>query len=200
MIPLSVPEIRGNEWKYLKECLDTNWISSAGTYVDKFERLVADYLGIKYAVATNSGTSALHMALKVSGVNENDEVFVSTLSFIAPANAIRYIGAWPVFVDAEPDYWQMDPRKILEFIENNCEVRFGNLYNKNSGRNITAVLPVHILGHPCDMDPILDIAQKYNLTVIEDASQSLGATYKSRQSGTIGQIGCFSFNGKKTVT
>ena len=180
MIPLSVPEIRGNEWKYLKECLDTNWISSAGTYVDKFERLVADYLGIKYAVATNSGTSALHMALKVSGVNENDEVFVSALSFIAPANAIRYIGAWPIFVDAEPDYWQMDPRKILEFIENNCEVRSRNLYNKQSGRKITAVLPVHILGHPCDMDPILDIAQKYNLTVIEDASQSLGATYKSR--------------------
>ena len=142
MIPLSVPEIRGNEWKYLKECLDTNWISSAGTYVDKFERLVADYLGIKYAVATNSGTSALHMALKVSGVNENEEVFVSALSFIAPANAIRYIGAWPVFVDAEPDYWQMDPRKILEFIENNCEVRSSNLYNKKSGRKITAVVPV----------------------------------------------------------
>ena len=107
MIPLSVPEIRGNEWKYLKECLDTNWISSAGTYVDKFERLVADYLGIKYAVATNSGTSALHMALKVSGVNENDEVFVSALSFIAPANAIRYIGAWPIFVDAAPDLSQI---------------------------------------------------------------------------------------------
>ncbi|MBH52065.1 MAG: aminotransferase DegT [Chloroflexi bacterium] len=200
MIPLSVPEIRGNEWKYLKECLDTNWISSAGTYVDKFERLVADYLGIKYAVATNSGTSALHMALKVSGVNENEEVFVSALSFIAPANAIRYIGAWPVFVDAEPDYWQMDPRKILEFIENNCEVRSRNLYNKKSGRKITAVLPVHILGHPCDMDPILDIAQKYNLIVIEDASQSLGTTYKSTPSGTIGHIGCFSFNGNKTVT
>jgi len=200
LIPLSVPEIRGNEWKYLKECLDTNWISSAGTYVDRFERLVADYLGIKYAVATNSGTSALHMALKVCGVNENDEVFVSALSFIAPANAIRYIGAWPIFVDAEPDYWQIDSKKILEFIENNCEVRSSNLYNKKSGRKITAVVPVHILGHPCDMDPILDIAQKYNLTVIEDASQSLGATYKSRPSGTIGHIGCFSFNGNKTVT
>ncbi len=200
MIPLSVPEIRGNEWKYLKQCLDTNWISSAGGFVDTFEESVAKYVGSRYAVATNSGTSALHMALHAAQVEENDEVFVSTLSFIAPANAIRYVGAWPIFIDSEPEYWQMDPSKLIEFIENNCSFESGKLYNKDSNRKISAIIPVHILGHPCDMDPIMNIARTYNLKVIEDASQSLGATYKSKPVGTIGDIGCFSFNGNKTIT
>ncbi len=200
MIPLSVPQINGNEWKYLKQCLDTNWVSSAGPFVDKFESLIAEYIGAEFSVATNSGTSALHLALKVSGVKENDEVFVSTLSFIAPINAIRYVGAWPIFVDAEPKYWQMDPDRISDFINENCEVKSGRLYNKKTKRTISAILPVHILGHPCDMDAIMTIAKQYNLIVIEDASQSLGSTYKSIPLGTIGDIGCFSFNGNKTVT
>lgn len=200
MIPLCVPEIRGNEWKYIKECLDTNWVSSVGAYVDRFERDLADYVGTKHAVATCNGTAALHIALLVAGVQPEDEVLVSNLTFISPANAIRYVGAWPVFIDAEPDYWQMDPEKVLNFLENECQWKDGSLYNTHTGRKVTAILPVHILGHPVDMNPILKVARKYNLVVIEDATESLGAQYKGRMAGTLGDIACFSFNGNKIIT
>jgi perosamine synthetase len=199
-IPLCVPEIRGNEWKYIKECLDTRWVSSVGPFVDRFERMVADYVGTKYAVATVNGTAALHIALLVAGVQPDDEVLVSTLTFIAPANAIRYVGAWPVFIDAEPDYWQMDPQKVVDFLEKECEWRNGALHNKTTGRRVKAILPVHILGHPCDIDPILEVARKYTLVVIEDATESLGARYKGRMVGHLGNIACFSFNGNKIIT
>lgn len=199
-IPLCVPEIRGNEWKYIKECLDTNWVSSVGPFVDRFERMVADYVGAKYAVATVNGTAALHIALLVAGVQPDDEVLVSTLTFIAPANAIRYVGAWPVFIDAEPDYWQMDPQKVVDFLEKECRWRKGALYNRATGRRVRAILPVHILGHPVDMDPILEVARKYHLVVIEDAAESLGAKYKGQPVGQLGDIGCFSFNGNKIIT
>ena len=152
-IPLCVPEIHGNEWKYIKECLDTNWVSSVGPFVDRFERIVADYVGTKHAVATMNGTAALHVALLVAGVQADDEVLISTLSFIAPANAIRYVGAWPVFMDAEPMFWQMDPAKVKDFLEKECHWKNGSLYNKTTNRRVKALLPVHILGHPCDMDP-----------------------------------------------
>ena len=200
MIPLCVPEIRGNEWKYIKECLDTNWVSSGGSFVDRFERMVADYVGAKHAVATCNGTAALHIALLVAGIQPDDEVLVSTLTFIAPANAIRYVGAWPVFVDAEPDYWQMDPQKVVDFLEKECQWRNDALYNKTTDRRVSAILPVHILGHPVDMDPILEVARKYNLVVIEDAAESLGAKYKGQIVGTLGDIACFSFNGNKIIT
>lgn len=199
-IPLCVPEIRGNEWKYVKECLDTNWVSSVGPFVDRFERMVADYVGTKYAVATVNGTAALHVALLVAGVQPDDEVLVSTLSFIAPANAIRYVGAWPVFIDAEPNYWQMDPERVVGFLEKECVWKTGELRDKETGRRVRAVLPVHILGHPVDMDPILEAARKYGLVVIEDATESLGAKYKERPVGTLGDIACFSFNGNKVIT
>ena len=200
IIPLCVPEIRGNEWKYIKECLDTNWVSSVGPFVDRFERELADYVGTKYAVAAVNGTAALHIALLVAGVQPDDEVLVSTLTFISPANAIRYVGAWPVFIDAEPDYWQMDPQKVVDFLEKECQWRNGSLYNKTTGRRVKAILPVHILGHPCDMDPILEIARKYQLPVIEEATESLGAKYKGRMVGHLGDIACFSFNGNKIIT
>ena len=195
-----MPEIRGNEWKYIKECLDTNWVSSAGSFVDRFERELADYIGTKYAVATCNGTAALHIALLVAGVQSDDEVLVSTLTFIAPANAIRYVGAWPVFMDAEPDYWQMDSQKVVDFLEKECQWRNGTPYNNTTDRRVKAILPVHILGHPVDMDPILEIARKYNLVVIEDATESLGAKYKGRMVGHLGDIACFSFNGNKIIT
>src|SRR6201987_1219605 len=121
IIPLIVPEIGGNEWLYVKECLDTGWVSSVGSYVDRFEQMVASQAGTRYAVATVNGTSALHVALLVAGVHPEDEVLVSTLTFIAPVNAIRYAGAWPVFIDAEPTYWQMDPDRVRDFIEQECE-------------------------------------------------------------------------------
>jgi perosamine synthetase len=199
-IPLCVPEIRGNEWKYVKECLDTNWVSSVGSYVDRFERDVAQYVGAKYAVATVNGTAALHIALLIAGVGSEDEVLTSTLTFIAPANAIRYVSAWPVFMDAEPAYWQMDPQKVVDFLEKECHWRDGRLSNKSSGRRVKAILPVHLLGHPVDMDPIIEAARKFDLTVIEDATESLGAAYKGTMVGRFGDLSCFSFNGNKLIT
>ncbi len=199
-IPLSVPEIRGNEWAYIKECLDTNWVSSVGAFVTRFEELVADYVGAQYGVATSTGTAALHIALLVAGVQPDDEVLVSALTFIAPANAIRYVGAWPVFVDAEPMHWQMDSEKVSDFLEKQCQWRNGALYNKTTGRRVSAIIPVHILGHPCDMDPIVSAARKYNIKVIEDATESLGAKYRGRMVGQLGDIACFSFNGNKIIT
>lgn len=199
-IPLTVPEIGGNEWEYVKECLDTNWVSSVGAYVDRFEKLMAEHVGTKYAVATVNGTSALHVAMMLAGVEANDEVLVSTLTFIAPANAIRYVGAWPVFIDAEPIYWQIDPDRVADFIENDCRWDGHVLVNRKTGRRVKAILPVHILGHPADLDPILKIAAKYSLPVIEDATEGLGARYRGKSLGSFGQSACFSFNGNKIIT
>jgi perosamine synthetase len=199
-IPLCVPEIEGNEWKYVKECLDTNWVSSVGSFVDRFERELAAYVGAQYAVATINGTAALHIALLVAGVQPDDEVLISTLTFIAPANAAHYVGAWPVFIDAEPEYWQLDPQKVVDFLEQECRWADGELHNKTSGRRVRAILPVHILGHPVDIDPILEAARRYDLAVIEDATESLGAKYKGRMVGRLGDIACFSFNGNKIIT
>lgn len=199
-IPLAVPAIQGNEWRYVKECLDTNWVSSVGPFVDRFESDIAARVGTRFAVATVNGTSALHVALMLAGVKPEDEVIVSTLTFIAPVNAIRYVGAWPVFIDAEPDYWQMDPSRVVEFLEQGCQWRDGALYNRVTRRRVSAIVPVHILGHPVDIDPILEVARKFGLKVIEDATEGLGATYKGRPLGSIGDMGCFSFNGNKIIT
>jgi perosamine synthetase len=199
-IPLSVPEIRGNEWEYVKDCLDSGWVSSVGSYVERFERMVAAQAGTRYAVATVNGTSALHISLLVAGVRPDDEVLVSTLTFIAPVNAIRYAGAWPVFIDAEPTYWQMDPERVLNFIEHDCEWIHNELRNRHTGRRVSAIVPVHILGHPVDMEPILTIARKYDLKVIEDSTEALGSTYRGKSPGSCGDVGCFSFNGNKIIT
>ena len=199
-VPLCVPELHGNEWAYIKECLDTNWVSSVGPFVDRFEQMLADFSGNKYAVATSSGTSALHIALLAAGIQPEDEVILSALTFIAPANAIRYTGAWPVFIDAEPEYWQMDPQKLVGFLENGCRWVDGRLINKVTGRPVRAVMPVHVLGHPCKMDEIVTLARKYNLIIIEDATESLGAKFQKKLVGHIGDIACFSFNGNKLIT
>jgi perosamine synthetase len=199
-IPLAVPEIRGNEWQYVKECLDTSWVSSVGAFVDRFEGAVAAYVGTRQAVACVNGTAALHLALLAAGVEPGDEVLVSALSFIAPANAIRYVDAWPSFIDAEDRYWQMDPNAVRDFLEKQCRWVDGRLQNKNTGRRVRAILPVHILGHPVDIDPLLELAEKYQLCVIEDATESLGACYHDRKVGNLGHIACFSFNGNKIIT
>ena len=199
-IPLSVPEIGGNEWRYVKDCLDTGWVSSVGEYVNRFERMIAETVGASSAVATCNGTSALHTALLVSGVQPGDEVLVSTLTFIAPVNAIRYTGAWPVFIDAEPQFWQIDPEKVRDFLKDGCQYSTGELRNRRSGRRVRAILPVHILGHPADLDPIVSIAREFGLAVIEDATECLGAKYRGVSVGTIGEIACFSFNGNKIIT
>jgi perosamine synthetase len=199
-IPLCDPCVRGNEWTYVKECLDTGWVSSVGAYVDRFERMVADWVGTRCGVATVNGTAALHIALLVAGVKPGDEVLVSTLTFIAPANAVRYAGAWPVFIDAEPDYWQMDVEKAGRFLDRECQWKNGALWNNRTGRRVAALLPVHVLGHPVDMEPLLLLARKYSLPVIEDATESLGATCRGRPVGKWGGLACFSFNGNKILT
>lgn len=199
-IPLSVPEIRGKEWEYIKECLDTNWVSSVGAYVERFEQMLAERAGTRFAVATVNGTSAIHIALLLAGVKRDDEVLTSTLTFIAPANAIRYVGAWPVFLDAESTYLQLDPAALASFVENDCIWNGSELRNRRTGRCIRAILPIHLLGHPVDLNPILSIAEKYSLPVIEDATEGLGASYRGKSLGGFGQTGCFSFNGNKIVT
>lgn len=199
-IALCVPEIRGNEWEYVKQCLDTSWVSSVGAFVDRFEQSVADYVGSAHAVATTSGTAALHICLIVAGIEPDEEVVVPSITFIAPANAVRYVGAWPTFLDVDPEYWQLDPEKLADFFQKGCDWRDGKLINRVTRRRVRAILPVHILGHPCDMDAILELAQRYDLLVIEDATESLGATYRGRMTGTIGQFGCYSFNGNKLIT
>jgi perosamine synthetase len=195
-----VPEIRGNEWRYIKEALDTNWVSSVGPFVDRFERVVAERVGVRHAVATVNGTAALHVALMVSGVQPDDEVIVSDLTFVAPVNAIRYVGGWPVFMDAEPDHWQMDPEAVSIFLKSECTRENGEVRNRVTGRRVTAILPVHILGQTVDMDPILDLAARYSLPIIEDATECLGATYHGHPAGSMGNCGCFSFNGNKIIT
>lgn len=199
-IPLCVPEIRGNEWEYVKECLDTNWVSSAGAFVERFEARLKAHTGTAHAVACVNGTSAIHLALMAAGVSEGDEVLVSTLTFIAPANAVRYTGAHPVFVDAHPDSWQMDPSLVREFLNGCIRKRNGDLINPSSGRRVAAILPVHILGHPADLDTLVGLADEYDLNLIEDASESIGARYRGEPVGRFGTVGCFSFNGNKMLT
>ncbi len=200
MIPLCQPEIRGREWQYIKECLDTNWVSSAGEYVSRFEAAVAGRIGRRHGVACVNGTAALHVALLVAGIKPGDEVLLPTITFVAPANAVRYVGAWPVFVDVQSDIWQMDPEKIKDFLSRECDYLHGKVINRHTQRTVKAILPVHILGHPVDVDPILDIARQYNLKVVEDVAESLGSTYKGRAVGSSGDVACFSFNGNKIIT
>jgi perosamine synthetase len=200
MVPLFVPEIRGNEWAYMKECLDTNWVSSVGPFVDRFEREMAAAVGARHAVAIVNGTSALHLSLLLLGVEQDDEVLVSALTFIAPANAIRYTGARPVFMDAEPHYWQMDPQKLRDFLARQCHRVDGELRNRRTGRRIKAIMPVGILGHPCDMDAILGEAARFGLPVIGDTTECLGASYKGRAMSAGCNLACYSFNGNKIIT
>lgn len=200
MIPLCEPFLGGNEWTYVKECLDSGWVSSVGRYVTRFEEDVAAWLGARRAVATVNGTSALHIALRLSGVEPDDEVIVSTMTFIAPANAVRYLGAWPVFIDAEARYWQMDVDKLAHFLSHDCRWTRGVLRNRHTGRRVRALLPVHILGHPVDMAPLLALAEQHALPVIEDATESLGAEYRGHRVGHLGHVACLSFNGNKLIT
>ena len=199
-IPLSVPDLSGTELSYLQECISTNWLSSSGPFVHKFETELAKYVGVSQAVATSSGTAALHIALLIAGIEPNDEVLLPTLTFIAPANAVRYCGAWPVFIDADPKTWQMDVKKAALFIDEECMSVDGYIINRNSGRRVKAILPVHLLGHPVDMAAVMELADKNGLHGIEDATESLGTKYYGQMLGSIGHVGVFSFNGNKLIT
>ena len=199
-IPLSIPCLSGNEKKYVVECIETNWISSVGRFVDQFERKFASYVGSPYSLAVVNGTAALHLSLRISGIGKDDEVFVPSATFIATVNAIRYVGAHPVFVDINSVNLGMSPEEILHFIDQHCDYANEHLVNTLTGRKIKCVLPVHLYGHACQIDKLLEIAGQYNLKLIEDAAQGVGCTYKGKHIGTFGDLGCFSFNGNKTLT
>jgi len=203
-IPLSVPTLNGNEMKYVKECIDTEWVSSAGKYVDLFEQKVAEYTGTKYAVACVNGTSALHVSLRLAGVMPGDEVIVPTLTFIAPINAVIYNGATPVFMDAD-SFYNMDSEKTIQFIKKETVFKNGFLYNKTTKARISAIVPVHVWGNACWLDELSELCRDRNIVIVEDASESLGSFYndgkfKSKHTGTIGKLGCISFNGNKIIT
>jgi len=200
VIPNAVPHLAGNEWKYLKECLDTNWVSSVGPFVDRFEREVAAYVGVPHAVATVNGTAALHVALLAAGVKPGDEVLVPALTFIATANAVSYCGAQPVFLDSEDVSWGLDAGKMADFLSRECAVKDGQVINRATGRVVRAVLPVHLYGHPFDVDAVLEVAGRYPLAVVEDAAEALGARYRGRAVGCDGLVSCLSFNGNKIIT
>lgn len=203
-IPLSIPEISGNEWKYVKDCLDTNWVSSAGKYVDLFEKKICEFTNSKYAIACVNGTAALHVSLLLSNVKDGDEVIVPTLTFIATINAVKYCGAEPVFMDSD-DFYNIDILKTIEFLKEETEMSDGICINRNSGKKISAIIPVHIFGNAVMLDELFIECEKRNIEIIEDATESLGTSYtkgkfKGRSTGTIGRFGCFSFNGNKIIT
>jgi perosamine synthetase len=200
MIPLSVPNLAGNEWLYIKDCLDTNWVSATGSYVDKFEKLIAEYTQTKYAVAVSSGTTALHISLLLAGVEQNDLVITNNLTFVATANAIKYLKADPILMDITPDTWQIDTELLTNFLATDCEIKNGFCYHKPSKRRIKALLSVHVLGNMAAMDELIVLSEKYNLTIVEDAAESLGSLYKQKHAGNWGKMATLSFNGNKIIT
>ena len=200
IIPLHEPRFLGNEKKYLNECIDSTFVSSVGKFVDKFEEDIANYIGVKYAVATSNGTSALHIALLISGVESDDEVITQPLTFVATCNAISYCGAQPVFVDVDKDTMGLSPTALGFFLENNTTVKNQQCINNKTGKVIKACVPMHTFGRPCRIDEIKEICDKYHVFLIEDAAESVGSTYKGRNTGTFGQVGVMSFNGNKIIT
>jgi perosamine synthetase len=199
-IPLSVPNISGNELKYVSETIETEWVSSVGSYVEQFEKDFAKYIGSKYAIAVVNGTAAIHVSLIVAGVEQNDEVLLPNLTFVAPVNAVMYCKAIPVFVDSEWKTLGMDPQCVVNFINNETEFKNGFTINKKTGRKVKAIVPMHTLGNAVDMDGFLKLCKERNIIVIEDASESLGSEYKGTKTGNIGDLACFSFNGNKIIT
>lgn len=197
---LHEPCFNGNEWRYVKDCLDSGWVSSAGGYVELFEKKLAGYAGVDHAIAVVNGTAALHMALILTGVSPGDEVLIPALTFVSTANAVGYCGAVPHFVDSEEKTLGLDPCKLADYLEQTGELREEGLFNKKSGRRIRAVVPMHTFGHPVDMDPLVEVCNKFNLALIEDAAEALGSYYKGRHTGNWGRVSVLSFNGNKIVT
>lgn len=199
-IALHEPVFQGNEWNYIKNCLDTGWVSSAGEYVNRFEQKLTEYTGAAYAVAVVNGTAALHVALKLAGVKAGDEVLVPCLTFIATANAVTYCGAVPHFVDSEAKTLGVDAVRLYDYLKKIALLRPEGCFNRQTGRRISAVVPMHTFGHPVDMEPLLELGKEFNLPIVEDAAESLGSLYKGRHTGTMGLISSLSFNGNKTIT
>jgi len=199
-VALHEPRFIGNEWVYLKDCLDSTFVSSVGNFVDRFEDELANFTGAKRAVAVVNGTAALHVALRLAGVEAGNEVLLPALTFIATANAVAYCQATPHFVDSEELTLGMDAIALREYLSTIAEIRNGQCINRNSGRIIRAMVPMHTFGHPVDMDALLAIAHDFHLQLIEDAAESLGSTLHGKHTGTFGRMGTLSFNGNKTIT
>jgi len=199
-IPLHEPRFVGNEKKYLNECVDSTFVSSVGKFVDRFEEEVAQYTGVKYAVATVNGTAALHISLLLADVQRGDEVITQPLTFVATCNAISYCGAKSVFVDVEKETLGMSPAALKVFLDENTKLKDGRCINKGTGKTIKACVPMHTFGHPCRIDEIKSICDAYHIALVEDAAESLGSYYKGKHTGTFGQVGAISFNGNKIIT
>jgi len=199
-VALHEPSFIGNEWDYVKECIDTAWVSSAGKFVTKFESQLADFTGAGKAVAVVNGTSALHIALKLAGVGENDEVLVPALTFVATANAVSYLQAMPHFLDSERRTLGVDADKLSKYLCSIAKSSSGDCVNIATGRRIKALVAVHTFGHPVDLEPLVDVCKYYNISLIEDAAEAIGTLYKGTHVGNFGKIAILSFNGNKTIT
>lgn len=197
---LHEPEFSGNEWVYVKECIDTGWVSSVGKFVDEFELKLAEFTGARHAVAVVNGTAALQIALQIAGVKAGEEVIVPALSFIATANAVSHCGAFPHFVDSNSSNLGIDAEALAAHLDFVSERTVDGFRNKNTGRKIAAIVPMHCFGHPVEMDILLEVAARYSLPIVEDAAESLGSTYHGRHTGTFGCMGVLSFNGNKIIT
>lgn len=200
MVPLHVPSFRGNEKKYLNECIDSTFVSSVGKFVDRFEEMVMEYTRTQKAVVCVNGTNALHMAMLLVGVEREDEVITQALTFIATCNAISYIGAHPVFIDVDKDTMGLSPDAMEAWLKENTQIKGDSCYNRRTGRRIKACVPMHTFGHPVHIDKLVEVCNLYHIELIEDAAESLGSFYKGKHTGTFGKIGAISFNGNKTIT
>ena len=199
-VALHEPSFEGNEWLYLKECLDSTFVSSVGKFVDQFEDELATYTGAKYAISVVNGTAALQIALKLAGVQADDEVLVPALTFVATVNAVTYCNAIPHFIDSEEGTLGIDTSKLRDYLQRNTSQQSGKCVNNLSGRVIRALVPMHTFGHPSDIDGLLSIANDFNILLVEDAAESLGSFYHGQHTGTFGLFGTLSFNGNKTIT
>ena len=199
-VALHEPSFNGNEWVYLKECLDSTYVSSVGKFVDRFEDQLADFTGAKRAIAVVNGTAALHVALRLAGVVAGDEVLMPTLTFIASANAVAYCDATPHFVDSEERTLGMDPHALRSYLSSMTEMRNGHCINLTTGKIIRVMVPMHTFGHPVDIDALIAVAYDFRINLIEDAAESLGSTVGGLHTGTFGLMGTLSFNGNKTIT
>ena len=204
IIQLSIPSLKGQELNYVKKCVKTEWISTAGKFTQVFENKIAECTGSKFAISCINGTAALQIALQLAGVKKNDEVIVPSLTFIAPVNAVRYNRAFPIFMDND-EYFTLDTIKTIEFINKKTFLKNGYTYNKKTKRRISAIIPVHVWGNAVWLDELTKVCKKRNINIVEDASESLGTRYskgkyKNKHTGTVGKLGCLSFNGNKIIT
>ncbi len=200
MIALHEPEFRGNEWQYVKDCIDTGWVSSVGSYVDRFERDLIGITGAGFAAATANGTAALHTCLILAGVERGDEVLMPALTFIATANAAAYLGAVPHFVDSEDRSLGVDADRLEAHLREVAQVGTDGCVNRHTGARIRALVAMHVFGHPCDIDALAEVAARWKLVFIEDAAESIGSTYRGRPAGSFGALAALSFNGNKVIT